>query len=559
MATNGNDEYFPEPSEDNCEAMEWDGNNESIPQSSEESSEESSADSCESESAKNYLNSISNMDERREKLCRGYAEQRWGGDVFITLMNCQSLFPSDEDKRYFVKFALTEFHSSTDFNLMILKMIKESNFNMHDFRFEDGKSAVHYLASIDALPIIPLQRRLMLPFMEFFLENAEQNYQDEHGYTYLHGACMSGNVTALNMLLSQGVDVNLNSYRYAPLHIAAQYRNDNVVEILLRHRASPNQPDHERSTPLHALARLRICDCDDGLDVCDRKRPVDKLVEMLVGDGAELEARNSHGDTPLQLAVSRFDRELVEALLKRGASISNLNDDRMFSWDFSPLELRYPYTLWIIETIRLLQSAGYEMDFQARFRMIKLWMRVRGNDADYILSDLDHYSYASLCHHLSITETFGFYIHQNTNDFWRQKLEQLRPFHGNNALDSILVIGYGFTLEDAAKMNAIKVTEDISLYQLCQMNYSEGYSILKNIQNWRIPPMDQISGTTMNIRVKRHIGNILMRRELELFVSDLFMTNHCQLNLPHTACRKITEYMSYEDLLRICEQIIEDN
>uniref|UniRef100_A0ABD2VXZ0 Uncharacterized protein n=1 Tax=Trichogramma kaykai TaxID=54128 RepID=A0ABD2VXZ0_9HYME len=74
MATNGNDEYFPEPSEDSWEA----------------------------DSAKDYLKSISNMDERREKLCQGYVEQRWATDNdFITLMNCESLFPSDEDKRYF--------------------------------------------------------------------------------------------------------------------------------------------------------------------------------------------------------------------------------------------------------------------------------------------------------------------------------------------------------------------------------------------------------------------------------------------------------------------------
>ncbi|KAL7287121.1 hypothetical protein TKK_0018738 [Trichogramma kaykai] len=531
MATNGNDEYFPEPSEDSWEA----------------------------DSAKDYLKSISNMDERREKLCQGYVEQRWATDNdFITLMNCESLFPSDEDKRYFVKFALTEFPCSIDFNLRILKKINESNFNIHDFRFKDGKSAVHYLAEMDALPIIPLARTLMLPFMELFLESAEQNYQDEHGYTYLHGACMSDNVTALNRLLGQGVDVDLDTYTCSPLHIAAQYRNEDVVEILLRHRADPNQPDRERSTPLHALARLRICDCHTGLEVCDYKRPVDKLVNMLVEHGAELEARNSHGDTPLQLAVSRFDRELVASLLAHGASIRNLNDDRMFSWNFSSLELRcYPYTLQIIETIRLLQSAGYQMDFRARLRMIKLWMRVRGNDADYILADLDDFSYFSLRDHLSITRTFGFYIHQDTNDFWCQKFEQLT--HVNDPLYLNLVINDGFTQEDAAKMNAIMATENISLYQLCQMNYSEGYSILKNIQNWRIPPMDQISHTIMNIRVKRHIANILIRPHLELIVSDLFMTDHCQLSLPYPVCRKITQYMSYEDLLRLCEQTNEDN
>ncbi|XP_014231392.1 ankyrin repeat domain-containing protein 27-like [Trichogramma pretiosum] len=193
-------------------------------------------------------------------------------------------------------------------------------------------------------------------------------------------------MTAINLLLSRGMDVNLDTYTCSPLHIAAQYRHLPVVEILLINGADPNKQDAEKSTPLHALARLCLCHCTNIIRCCDKRKPVDDIIQTLIEYGANIEAQNRNGDRPLDLAVSRFDVQLVKSLLKHGASLENLNEDKMFGAEFTSTELKnYPFTLNIIEMVKLLQSAGFKMSFDTRLKMLKCWIKVRGNNTDHIM------------------------------------------------------------------------------------------------------------------------------------------------------------------------------
>ncbi|KAL7304568.1 hypothetical protein TKK_0003351 [Trichogramma kaykai] len=453
--------------------------------------------------------------------------------VLIDLMNCEELFPSFGDKIYFFKFALERQ------NLEMIKFCETGILNIHEVRFEDGWSALHYLA-----------------------ENPQKNYQDDLGYTYLHGACMSGNVSAVNLLLSQGVDVNLDTYTCSPLLIAVQYRHANIVEILLTHGANPNQRDAEKSTPLHALARLCLCQCPDRNRFCDKRKPVDKLVQMLIDQGADIEARNCHGLTPLSLSVCRFDLELTRTLLKYGAKIENLHEGNLFTMTFKPLELKnYPLTLNIIEMAHLLKSASYSLSLQARLRMMKYWMQIRGNDTDHLVGEPYNAFIGTIntLHKRFIHHKHGFYITQQADDFLDQKCKELKfinssnyhLFHRHRAIRDD-------SMAEVERTKSIMLTENVSLYQMFQMNYSKGYSTIKGITNLRLPAMDDISCSHVNIMVKRHLANVLIRPHLEWLVAELFMTDHCQLSLPYLACLKIAEYMSDEDLFRLCQQTNEN-
>ncbi|CAB0035310.1 unnamed protein product [Trichogramma brassicae] len=142
-----------------------------------------------------------------------------------------------------------------------------------------------------------------------------------------------------------------------------------------------------RST-LHALSRVGLCDCVIRISFCDYRRPVEEIVHMLIQKGANIEARNKYGDTPLQAAISCFDVELARTLMKHGASLESLNEDRMFSRNFESIELKnFPLTLNIIEMLHLLQSVGYEVSLLIRLRMLKCWMRIRGNDTDHLIPE----------------------------------------------------------------------------------------------------------------------------------------------------------------------------
>ncbi|CAB0030957.1 unnamed protein product [Trichogramma brassicae] len=227
-----------------------------------------------------------------------------------------------------------------------------------------------------------------MSLIKFFLNNPQENYRDEHGFTYFHGACMAGKRISVLKFLRAGVDVNLDTYACSPLHIAAQYRQKEIVDILLKRGADPNARDHEQSTPLHALSRPCFCKYASCDNFCDCQKPVDDIVHMLVEKKADIEARDCHGDSPLQSSVSRFHVELTRSLLKHGADLNSLNEDRMFSWNFTTFEMKnFALTLNIIEVVELLQSAGYKMDLKTRFRMINCWCRIKGYDTEHLIPD----------------------------------------------------------------------------------------------------------------------------------------------------------------------------
>ncbi|KAL7303682.1 hypothetical protein TKK_0003825 [Trichogramma kaykai] len=479
--------------------------------------------------------------------------------VVIELMNCRRLFPSVQDKSYFLKHALHERAEE------MVELLENSQLDIHEARFDDGKSAVHYLAEvlywINDASSDPKGKALKL--MKYFLENPVRNYPDEHGYTYLHAACMSGNLTAVNLLLSRGADVNLDTYACSPLHIAARYRHPRVVELLLMRGADPNKQDAEQSTPLHALTRLCICQCTNGVQFCDKRKPVDKIIQMLIEYGADIEARNSDGDSPLDLAVSRFDVQLVESLLKHGASLDSLNEDKMFGAEFTSIELKnYPLTLNIIEMVHLLQSAGYKMSLPTRFKMIKYWLRIRGDDTHHLRPTLNEsirdpiYALKPIVYNSLIFDTLSIYKSQEVRNFFQQKQEGCAYIWNSCHATR----GFVDTCnEQFASTQTIMLTKDVSLYKLCQMSYGEGYSMIKNMKNWCVPPINNLSCTEVNLIVKRHVANIFIRPQLKLCVADLFMRDYSQLHLPYVSVRRVVEFMNYEELVRLCDQADENS
>ncbi|KAL7294522.1 hypothetical protein TKK_0012052 [Trichogramma kaykai] len=211
-----------------------------------------------------------------------------------------------------------------------------------------------------------------------------------------------------------------------------------------------------------------------------------------------------------------------------------------------------------------------EMNLHMKLRMIKCLMKVRGNDTDYLIPAVTRieqdkeaiFFVLVTIGYLSIYNKFGIYMKQEVMDFLRQQYEQCEqnPTYGVDWTEvhrlAKNISSSDVITADIASIEKIKLTENVSLYQIFQMSYKKGCSILRGVYN--IPQLNSLLHNVFNMTVKRHIENVLMRRELELFVADLFMTNHCKLNLPDVVCRNVTEHMDDEDLLRLCEQTTED-
>ena len=159
----------------------------------------------------------------------------------------------------------------------------------------------------------------------------------------LHWAAKHGHLEGVELLLEKtaqidAIDVNCNT----PLHFAAQNGQAPVMELLLARRANPNAVDHVGRTPLHyatapfehaqfapaVVARLLIrqganvnaaesWDDQTPLHVAVAKDNAE-LVELLINNNADTEAKDKHDNTPLRLAVMSCRRAIVELVLELG-------------------------------------------------------------------------------------------------------------------------------------------------------------------------------------------------------------------------------------------------
>ncbi|CAB0032986.1 unnamed protein product, partial [Trichogramma brassicae] len=161
--------------------------------------------------------------------------------------------------------------------------------------------------------------------------------RDERGRTCLHVAALHGQVAVVDYLLNRGAKTSLADADGATaLHCAAARGHQNTLLMLLHAGADPNAQDSRGNTPLHLAA-------DHGHDACVKtllffgehsRMPISVsatnvqgdtalhfaskwgysgIVELLMEHGADVQARNRRGQTPMTLAHSNLVAKLLEA------------------------------------------------------------------------------------------------------------------------------------------------------------------------------------------------------------------------------------------------------
>ncbi len=226
--------------------------------------------------------------------------------------------------------------------------IQRQNFEVARFLIEQGAQVnfpeAKELGWLTSSPLpLALERKAPLDLIKLLVEKGADVKELMHDDSLLHIAAKYCDKECVEYLVNQGLDVNArDSNGQTPLYHAIG--KSEVAELLLKHHADVNiTPKVEgfwsaRSpfSLLHLVALIR-------------DKEIIKTATLLLDHGADFEKRDPVGQTPLFLAASEGNTEVVKLFLARGANPNTPNNEGK-----TPLQIAREHDS--LEIIELLES-----------------------------------------------------------------------------------------------------------------------------------------------------------------------------------------------------------
>lgn len=136
------------------------------------------------------------------------------------------------------------------------------------------------------------------------------NARNTDGWTPLHLAAFFGNQDIVEFLLEQGAPLearSTNAMKNTPLHAAAAGGKTHLLKLLLERGADVNSTQEGGWTALHAAAQSG-----------NRE-----MLELLIASGANLKVRAANNQSPMDLAMVKGHGDIVELLEQIGGEASH--------------------------------------------------------------------------------------------------------------------------------------------------------------------------------------------------------------------------------------------
>jgi hypothetical protein len=143
---------------------------------------------------------------------------------------------------------------------------------------------------------------------------ADQDAQNDDGFTPLLEAAFNDNLGRVEVLVENGADVNhRNNYGWSPLYSAITYGNDHgpngtaIAIYLIKHGAHLDTKYEDDWTPLHmAISKYATSSVASSHDAMVEKAEYLKIITLLIAeedDPKNLDAADVQGNTPLHMAA----------------------------------------------------------------------------------------------------------------------------------------------------------------------------------------------------------------------------------------------------------------
>ncbi|XP_075040086.1 CARD- and ANK-domain containing inflammasome adapter protein-like [Mixophyes fleayi] len=191
-----------------------------------------------------------------------------------------------------------------------------------------------------------------LSLLESILKGSDVNAVNSSGETLLHVAASNGHVPVIEYLIARGAKIDAkDGKRRTPLHRAAENGHMEAVRALLQAGANIYSLDSDSLSPLHLAAKnnhyhiVKLFLQEEGKFYKNKSnflhlaasKDNSKLVEMLLRNGASVDAMDEKKQTALFHAVSGGHEATVRVLLEAGANIDSSIFDAAFSTNNSSI------------------------------------------------------------------------------------------------------------------------------------------------------------------------------------------------------------------------------